>query len=248
MTPSSLKTPYNLYHNTTYPSIDPTQPGLSTISKSAIVTGAGSGIGAAVALSLARSGISRLALLGRRQHALEKTKSTIEAAVGTASTAVSIYAVDMTEPVALNAALVSFAQQCAGGNVDILVANAGSLGALATIRDADPAAWWDGFQVNVMGNFHLVRSFLSIAARNAAVIYLSSAVVHGPHMPNESSYCASKTGATKLFECLHHEHPELFVLSVHPGLLAGTDMMEGFENIARGLQVEMAELPWDERE
>lgn len=241
-----LQTPYQTYHNKSYPAIDPTQPSLSTKSKSAVVTGAGSGIGASIAISLAKSAVSELALIGRREHVLRKTKSAVEAV--SPCTMVFIYPVDMTDRSALDTALEDFARQCGSGKIDILIANAGSLGPLSSIRDGDPAAWWDGFEVNVRGNFNLIRAFLPRAASDAAVIYISSAVVHGPYFPNESSYCASKAGATKMFEYLHHEHPDLFVLSVQPGLIADTGMSEGFENIAGGLGMDMASLPWDDRE
>ena len=140
---------------------------------------------------------------------------------------------------------MNFASECASGMIDILVANAGSLGPLSSLRDVDPLEWWDGFEINIKGNFNLVHAFLAKASRTSAIIQMSSGVVHGPHFLNESSYCASKAGAVKLFEYVHHEHPEIFVLCLHPGLVAETGMSPRFENIANGTQVDMASLPWD---
>ncbi|KAF3771075.1 NAD(P)-binding protein [Cryphonectria parasitica EP155] len=238
-----LKTPYQTYHRTSYAAIDPTQPALSTKSKSAVVTGAGSGIGAGIAVSLAKSAVSYIALIGRRQNALEETKSAIEAV--SASSQVYIYTVDITDLTAIDEALKAFARECASGTLDILIANAGSLGCLSSIRNASPAEWWNGFETNVKGNFNLVHAFLPRASTASAIVHISSAVIHGPYFPNESSYCASKAGAAKLFEYVHHEHPEMFVLCLQPGLVAETGVSAGFENIAKGMQVEMASLPWD---
>ncbi|KAK0721067.1 hypothetical protein B0H67DRAFT_212051 [Lasiosphaeris hirsuta] len=226
MTSDALRTPYQTYHHKSYAAIDPARPALSTRSKSAVVTGAGSGIGASIALSLAKSGVSQLALLGRRVQALEKTKS------------------------AVLAVSPSLTQECISNHnkIDILIVNAGTLGALEPLTTADPAAWWEGFEVNVRGSFNLVRAFVPRASpEGGSVVYISSAAAHGPpYLPNQSTYSASKAGATKMFECLQFEHPDLFVLSVQPGLVGDTGMSAGFEYVARGLQVDMADLPWDD--
>lgn len=239
-----FQTPYRIYHRRSYAAIDPTRPALSTESKSAVVTGAGSGIGASIATSLAKSAISFIALIGRREHALLKTKSAVEAV--SASTKVYTYTVNITNLTAVDAALDAFARECVSGKIDILVANAGSLGPLSSIRDANPTEWFDGFETNVKGNFNLVHAFLPRAKDTSAIIHISSAVVHGPYFPNESSYCASKAGALKLFEYVHHENPDMFVMCLQPGLVPDTGMSPGFENIARGVHMDMASLPWDD--
>lgn len=246
MTGNIFQTPYRIYHRRSYAAIDPTRPALSTKSKSAVVTGAGSGIGASIATSLAKSAVSYMALIGRREHALLKTKEAVETI--STNTKVYTYAVDITDLTAVDAALDAFAKECASGKIDILVANAGALGPLSSIRDANPTEWWSGFEINIKGNFNLVHAFLQRANSTSAIIHLSSAVVHGPYFPNESSYCASKAGAVKLFEYVHHENPDMFVLCLQPGLVAETGMSPGFENIANGIHMDMASLPWDDGE
>ncbi|KAL1869391.1 hypothetical protein Daus18300_005603 [Diaporthe australafricana] len=246
MTGNMFQTPYRIYHRSSYAAIDPTRPALSTKSKSAVVSGAGSGIGASIAVSLAKSAVSYMALIGRREHALLKTKLAVEAA--STGTKVFIYAVDVTNLDAVDTALDTFAQECASGKIDILVANAGSLGPLSSIRDANPMEWWSAFEINIKGNFNLVHAFLPRSNESSAIVHISSGVVHGPYFPNESSYCASKAGAVKLFEYVHHENPNIFVLCLQPGLVAETGMSPGFENIANGMQMDMAGLPWDDVE
>jgi hypothetical protein len=68
------------------------------------------------------------------------------------------------------------------------------------------------------------------------VIHVSSSSIHGPYIPNFSSYRASKAGATKLFGLFHCEHPELFVCQIHPGLIGGTDMHSKFAHMTEGLE------------
>ncbi|KAK1754528.1 hypothetical protein QBC47DRAFT_402943 [Echria macrotheca] len=240
----ALQTPYKTYRTKSYPSIDPTQPSLSTAGKSAVLTGAGSGIGASIALSLARSGISHLALIGRREHALLSTKTSIHTI--SPSTKVSIYPLSLTSSPSLATALASFASQTPSGKIDILIANAGSLGPLSSLTSASSEEWWETFEVNVLGNFNLIRAFLGHAVADASVVYITSAIVHGPYFPNESAYCASKAGATKMFEYLHYEHPDLTVLAVQPGLIRDTGMLAGFEFVAEGLGMGVDELPWDD--
>jgi NAD(P)-dependent dehydrogenase (short-subunit alcohol dehydrogenase family) len=217
MAEDAFRTPYEIYRRATYPALDPTQSALSTKGKSAVVSGASSGIGAQVALSLAKSGISYLALLGRREDRLKETASAVKAI--SSSTQVFYYPVDVLDATALNVALSSFASQCSTGKVDILVANAGYMAHLNTIADADPADWWLSFEINIKGNFNLVRAFFSHAAEGASIIHVSSNVIHGPYLPGYSSYRASKAGAHKLFAYLSEERPDLFVLQIHPGFI-----------------------------
>ncbi|KAG8158625.1 hypothetical protein KVR01_011747 [Diaporthe batatas] len=254
MSENALQTPYKIYHRKSYAAINPTQPALSTKSKSAIVTGAGSGIGASIAISLAKSDISYLALTGHRENALLETKLAVEAVSN--STKVFTYPLDITDLAVVDRALGSFARECHSGVIDILVANAGVLGPLTSIRGADPVEWWNTFETNIKntfetnikGNFNLVHAFLPHASATPAIIHLSSAVAHGPYFPNESSYCSSKAGAVKLFEYVHHENPDTFVLCLQPGLVPETGMSTGFENIAKGIQMDMANMPWDDVE
>jgi NAD(P)-dependent dehydrogenase (short-subunit alcohol dehydrogenase family) len=213
----------------TYPSISPTLSHLSTTGKTALVTGAGAGgIGAAIATSLAHSGISTLGLLGRSEARLFETQKLVKAI--SPKTIVLIYIADLTDGPKIQRAVSTFAAAAPGGTIDILVANAGYLADLSSIEAAELADWWSGFETNVLGNLHLLKAFLPVATaekekgdgKGAAVVHISTAAVHMPYLPGYSSYRASKAGATKLFEYVAGEHPELFVLQVHPGLILST--------------------------
>ncbi|KAH8900777.1 NAD(P)-binding protein [Thozetella sp. PMI_491] len=234
-----FKTPYSTFHRDSYAAIDPTQPSLSTKGKSAIVTGAGTGIGAGIAVSLAKSSISFLALVGRREHLLAKTKATIDAL--STGTKVSILVADVTEPGSIGKAVAAFAEECPNGRIDILVANAGYLAEQTTVADSDPVDWWLGFEINVKGNFNLLRAFLPYAAPRASLVNISTSAIHNAYMPGQSSYRASKLGATEVFEYVRLENPGLYVLQLHPGLVAFTEMYDKFTAGTPGV----ANVPFD---
>jgi len=203
------------YHRETYPAIDPTLPALSTKGKNIVISGAGAGIGAEIAKAFARSGASNIALLGRTEATLRKTKSEIEQSSKDAK--VSIYVADISDAASLERAFDS--ETARSGPVDVLVANAGFLPLGRTIAESTPEEWFSGFEVNVKGNFNLVRAFLPHAAKDAAVLNISTGVIHLPYIPTGSGYHLSKLAAAKLFDYVHHEHPELFVLNIHPGVM-----------------------------
>lgn len=77
MSASEIARGTQTYRRATYPAIDVTQSSLSTEGKSAVITGAGQGIGASIARSLARSGVTSLALMGRRPEPLASVKATL---------------------------------------------------------------------------------------------------------------------------------------------------------------------------
>ena len=73
--PSLTKT----WHTTSYPAINPTLPSLSAANKTVLVTGGGSGIGAAIALSFAKAGAPRITLIGNNKSTLSQTRAQINA-------------------------------------------------------------------------------------------------------------------------------------------------------------------------
>ncbi|KAH8678450.1 hypothetical protein BX600DRAFT_532354 [Xylariales sp. PMI_506] len=237
-----FRSPYKNDHHETYPAIDPTQPKLSTRGKSALVTGGGVGVGAAIALSLAKSGISQLALLARREDRLHESKAAIEA-LGT-GTKVFTYAVDLTDAAAVGAAVDSFARETEAGTIDILIANAAYLPDLGALNEVDVGDWWSSFEVTVRGNLNLVRAFLPRATRGggASIINVTTAATVLSYLPGYSGYRASKIAAYKLFEFVAYENPDIFVLHLHPGLIP----TEGLQRFAASLgDVDPSTIPFD---
>lgn len=211
----AFPSPVANYHTGTYPAINPTSPRLSTAGKNVVITGGGSGIGFEIAKSFAKSGASSISIFGRREKNLLDAKAKLDADYP--NTKIYTYVADIVDKNALVGAFESI--KATVGVVNVLVANAAYLPALSTIADADINDWYDGFEVNVKGNFNLVTAFVPVAAKDATVINLTSGVVHLPYAPGYSAYHTSKLAGTKFFDYLHHEYPEFFVLSVHPGVL-----------------------------
>lgn len=236
-----FRSPTATYRTTTYPFIDPTRPELSTKDKTAIVTGGGRpGIGSAIAESLAKSGVSALGLLGRTKATLLQTKESIEKL--SPNTKVFLYAVDILDAKDVAAALDSFATST-GAKIDILAANAGYMPYLTSITGANPEDWWRAFEVNIKGNFNLLRAYVPHAAKDGVVVHTSSSAIHIPYMPGYSSYRGSKAGATKVFEIFAYEMAELGngvrTIQIHPGLVK-TTMSDKFGESVEG-------FPFDDR-
>ncbi|GAB7335771.1 hypothetical protein MBLNU13_g08060t1 [Cladosporium sp. NU13] len=211
----AFPSPTKTWHTATYPSIDPSLPALSSAGKNIVISGGGSGMGPEIAKAFAQSGAASIALLGRTEATLLKTKQQIEAKYP--STKIATYVADIVSAPALDQALT--AHEEAFGKMHVLVANAGYMSSGRSIVDSDAEDWWTGFEVNVKGNFNLVRAFLPHAISDAVVLHTNTAAAHAPYFAGMSGYSASKIAGAKVFEYLHYEYPEMFVLNIQPGVI-----------------------------
>jgi NADP-dependent 3-hydroxy acid dehydrogenase YdfG len=192
---------------------------LTLAGKTAVVTGASSGIGEATARLLARQNCN-VVLAARREDRLKS----LAAELGEGALAVPT---DVTDPAACEA-LVSRA--VAGfGTVDILVANAG-LGLYGSIAEADPEDWRTMFEVNVLGALYAIRAALRHMLRSGSgdVIIVSSLAGRRVPRTDGAVYAATKHALTALAEGLRMEvHTKgIRVISVEPGLVR-TEFPEG---------------------
>lgn len=119
------------------------------MTKVAVVTGAGSGIGAATAVRLAQAGY-QLVLAARRADRIEALARRIRDDGGQADPAL----LDVTDPDAVQA-FAGDLDRC-----DVLVNNAGGAFGADTIADSDPADWQAMFDVNVLGTLHVTQALL----------------------------------------------------------------------------------------
>jgi 3-hydroxybutyrate dehydrogenase len=158
----------------------------SLLDKSAIVTGAGSGIGREIALAFAREG-AKVAVTDLRIDAAQSTVDEIAAAGGTAI-AVSM---DVTDEAAVDAGVVAVAG--AFGGVDILVSNAG-IQIIHSIDGMAYADWKAVTGVHLDGSFLVTRACLPhmyAANRGGSIIYIGS--VHSKlASPLKAPYVAAK--------------------------------------------------------
>ena len=105
------------------------------VNRVAVVSGAGSGIGASIALRLAKNGYS-LALIGRREARLRATRDCV---AGTGQSICTVHVADLTVPDAIDATARDIAK--AHGSIDVVVYSAGGSGSgagkdLAGLADA----------------------------------------------------------------------------------------------------------------
>jgi 3-oxoacyl-[acyl-carrier protein] reductase len=165
----------------------------------AIVTGAGRGIGRAIAEAFAREG-ARLFLASRTQHELAETAALCQESGGTAlAVATDVSNQDQVQR------LVAMAIQEAG-QVDILVNAAGIYGPIGPTAEIDVAAWTQAVEVNLFGPLYLCRALLPhfIQRQQGKIILLGGGGATAP-LPNFSSYAASKAGVARLADTLAEE-------------------------------------------
>lgn len=166
--------------------------------KVAIVTGAGTGIGAAVARRLALEGHA-VVLSGRRRAPLDAVAAEI---VRNGTDAV---AVDGDIGLPETAERLVAAAQALGG-VDVVVNNAGVLPPATTIEPVRPEEWDAVFRANVTGAYLLCRQALAaLLDRRGAIVSVCSvnATLAGGTNP---AYCASKAALMMFTHCLAVDH------------------------------------------
>jgi len=159
----------------------------------AIITGAGSGIGRAVAITLAARGY-QLILAGRRADALEET-----AALATGGAAALCIPTDVTDATSVAALFEHAVAQF--GRVDLLFNNAGLNGGRFGIEDMDPALFREVVDVNLTGVFLCLQAAFRVMKaqqpRGGRIVNNGSISAYSPR-PDTAAYCASKHGVSGL--------------------------------------------------
>lgn len=165
----------------------------------ALVTGAGRGIGAAIARELANLGATT-ALCGRTRSALEPTAQAIVKSGGKAE----VLPCDVTDLASLEKAAGQI--ESSFRRLDILVNNAGVGGFGGLLHRLPPEEWDRILNTNLRGVYYMTRAFapMMIAARSGHIINISSLAGKNP-LPNGAAYAASKWGLNGLSYSLAEE-------------------------------------------
>ena len=178
--------------------------------KRALVTGASSGIGAAIARELASLGVD-LVLTARRRDALDAVAATCR------GVKVDIVTADLGKP---DAARALWADATAGGPVDILINNAG-FGYFRRFDEVDWARDAELVQLNMTSLVALARCFVDARKAGTAPAYMVNIASTGAYqaVPNMALYAASKAFVRNFSEALHDEHrgTPLSVTCICPG-------------------------------
>ena len=204
----------------------------------AAVSGAGSGIGRAIALRLAAEGAD-VVLAGRSADSMEQVAEQIR----TTGRRALVVAMDLRDPVSIDAA----AQAAVGefGRVDVLVNNSGIGGPSAPLVEMSLEEWEDTLRVNVTGTMLACRAFLPgmIARRSGSVVVIGSVTGKRP-LVNRTPYAASKMALVGLVRTLAWElgSSGVRVNLVSPGGVEGPRIAWVLEQQAasRGISVEQA--------
>src|SRR6478752_9390636 len=188
--------------------------------RSAIVTGAGSGIGRAVALTLAANGAAVL-VADVRQDAADAVVAEITAAGGTAVAFVG----DVSDP-AVSTAAVEAAQALAP--LRIAVNNAGIGGAAAPVGEYPIDSWRKVIDVNLNAVFYGMRAQIpAIAGNGGGAIVNMASVLGSVGIAGSSAYVTSKHGLLGLTKnaALEHATQQVRVTAVGPGFIS-TPLLE----------------------
>jgi NAD(P)-dependent dehydrogenase (short-subunit alcohol dehydrogenase family) len=197
--------------------------------QTAVVTGAGRGLGRAFAQALAAEGAT-VALIARTQSELDETAASI-------GPAVRAFPADVTDAASVADAFHKI------GPVDLLVNNAGILGPIGPFAENDFDQWWRAMEVNVRGAMLCTHAVLPamIERRSGRIINVVTGAFSAPYL---SAYLTSKTALLRATECLAAEtrSHNLALISIAPGTIR-THMTEHSLNSPEGRRW----IPWFQR-
>jgi len=195
--------------------------------KTVIVTGAGSGIGRALALAFAGARAC-VVCCGRRKDRLDETVRVIEAQGGRALA----LAADVTQPAEVRAFVQATLDRC--GAIHVLFNNAGSFQCIGGVHEVDAALWWHDVTVNLYGPLLLIREILPhMLERNEGIIIN----MDGGRPVGGTGYACGKAGLMELTRILAEElklqKSNVMVFRAGPGLVR-TEMTELQANTSAG--------------
>jgi NAD(P)-dependent dehydrogenase (short-subunit alcohol dehydrogenase family) len=201
--------------------------------KTYIISGAGSGIGKAIAIQLSNEG-NQIILLGRNQNKLNEVKSTLGGENHL------VLAADIADKKSVLAA----AEKIKSIAIDGIIANAG-IGGENNWGDED--RWNEIVNTNLTGTYNFVNSFLSslsLSKNEVKHILITSSVLARLGVVNYTAYCASKAGLLGLMRswAMDFASKNILVNAIAPGWV-DTDMaQEGLRGIADGIGISKAEF------
>ena len=201
--------------------------------RAALVVGAGSGIGRAIALAFGAVGAT-VGCVDRSEETAQATMREIGAAGGKAEA----IACDVTDEAAVNAAVARFLAAC--GPPRILVNGAAYDDATGTILELPPAEWAKVLAVNLTGPYLMSRAVLPhmIAAGGGSIIHIASQMgrVGAAGRP---AYCATKGALIQLAKVMAADHAaqNIRVNTLSPGAVETRRMVLRFGDMETARQV-----------
>jgi 3-oxoacyl-[acyl-carrier protein] reductase len=156
--------------------------------KTALITGAGRGLGEGVARTMAAQGCAVM-LIARDGAAVQAVAREIVAAGGRAEA----MACDVSDYAAVERVVAATKQKLVG--LDILVNNAGVIEPIAELASSDPKLWARNVEINVIGAYYVVRAVLEgmLKTGGGTIVNVSSGAAYRP-LEGWSAYCSGKAG------------------------------------------------------
>ncbi|GJN92775.1 hypothetical protein Rhopal_005813-T1 [Rhodotorula paludigena] len=187
---------------------------------SVLITGAGHGIGAAYPRVFAQAGAAKVVLTGRKQDELESLKAQLE----TDFEDLEVVAIDAD--VTKEADVEELFEEA--GEVHVLINNAGTASAPASIRDSNPSAWKRTHEVNYFGTYLVTRAYLrqvqqhDLVNKNLKLAILNTSSVSATSTSfGLSDYQTSKNAVCRFTEFCHFETKGdgIRCFAFHPGAI-----------------------------
>ena len=168
--------------------------------ETALITGASSGIGEALAACFAKDGFD-LVLVARSAVKLEALAASLAATHGVRT---RVQPADLAQPGAAQALAAALRRKKV--RVDILVNNAGVIEPISEIATSDPQAWANSITINLIGAYNVVRAVLPdmLAKGGGTIVNVSSGAAYRP-LEGWSAYCAGKAGLAMLTRSIELE-------------------------------------------
>ena len=205
----------------------------------ALITGAGRGIGKRLAIGFARTGF-RVGLLGRSQSELDLTRLEIEHTGGIAHR----FRADVRDFEQFSTAVDRMTELY--GAVHALIANAAILGPIGPFAEHRPRDWKEVFDTNIIGVMNACRTVLPqmIQRRRGKILVIVDASASHPR-PNFAPYAASKAAIVRFVECVAEEvrNHNIQINCFSPGdaYTSMTDEILRADELAGSREVEQAE-------
>src|SRR5690606_9766047 len=182
--------------------------------KTALITGASSGIGRATARIFASHGIN-LIICGRRRERLEELQQELSM-----QSEIHILNFDVRDKTSVFNAIISLPEQFT--TIDILINNAGNAHGLSPIDQGDIEDWEAMIDINVKGLLYVSKAVIPNMIQNGAGHIINIGSTAGKEVyPGGNVYCASKHAVDALNQAMRidlHQHG-IRVGAIHPGLV-----------------------------
>jgi NADP-dependent 3-hydroxy acid dehydrogenase YdfG len=177
----------------------------------ALITGGGTGIGAAIARRLARDGFD-VVVAGRRREKLDEVVADIEGSGGSARA----LGMDVTDAESVRTGVGSLAR------CDVVVNNAGGAIGVTRVEDGDPEEWERMYATNVVGTLRVTQAALPLLRRSARATIVDISSIAGERVyEGGGGYVAAKHGTSVVSETLRLElnGENIRVVDIRPGMV-----------------------------